>query len=204
MNGGVCNEGNCTCPDGYTGQYCQTAGAPVVSFTQSETSGQAPLSVNFESTSKYVNSYKWEILTELGTPITVTNNTSQNFTYTFTTSGKYIIKLTGTNGTGSVSRTSEVNVTGSTQPCEAQHFGYYTVNLQQGSPYRVYIDGTYKQDMTSYSTQKFTVAKGSHTIRLVQISGYVFDPTDCTRNFYTNDCSDQSWTTNFSSSGGCN
>lgn len=24
MNGGVCNDGDCTCPSGYTGKYCET------------------------------------------------------------------------------------------------------------------------------------------------------------------------------------
>ena len=82
-----------------------TVGAPAVAFTASPTSGTAPLTVQFNGTSK-------------GTPVTWnwtfgdgTTSVQQNLTHTYTVSGTYNVSLTATNGCGSNTTTKTGYIT---------------------------------------------------------------------------------------------
>src|SRR5690606_37544384 len=49
------------------------------------------------------------------------------------------------------------------------------------NPYRIYINGTAAFDMNGGTTQyKYYMPTGSYSIRVLQLSGYVFTPTDQT------------------------
>jgi len=74
---------------------------PVAAFTATPTSGLPPLVVQFtDQSSNSPTSWKWEYQ-KSGTSSWVQFSTEQNPSYTFTTVGKYSIRLTATNSAGS-------------------------------------------------------------------------------------------------------
>ncbi len=86
----------------------QAQAAPVASFTSDNTSGNAPLTVNFTSTSTgSITSYSWTF-GDGGT------STSQNPSHTYTNSGSYTAKLTVTGPGGSNSSSETITVTSGT------------------------------------------------------------------------------------------
>ena len=75
--------------------------APVAAFTATPTSGLVPLAVQFtDQSTNTPTSWKWEYQ-KSGTSTWTQFSTAQNPSYTFTTLGKYSIRLTATNAGGS-------------------------------------------------------------------------------------------------------
>lgn len=78
---------------------------PVAQFTATPTSGALPLIVQFtDQSTNNPTSWKWEYK-KSGTSTWVQFSTARNPSYTFTTGGKYSIRLTATNAAGSNSVT---------------------------------------------------------------------------------------------------
>ncbi len=93
---------------------------PVVEFTGTPTSGDAPLSVQFtDQSSNNPTSWKWEY--RKGSGSWTRFSTEQNPAFTLTATGTYSIRLTATNAGGSntVAKTNYITVTGMPAPLAA-------------------------------------------------------------------------------------
>ena len=71
---------------------------PVANFTATPTNGTTPLTVQFNDTSSYAASWAWDFNND-----GVVDSTERNPTYTYSSTGRYAVKLTVTNAAGSVS-----------------------------------------------------------------------------------------------------
>ena len=67
------------------------------------------------------------------------------------------------------------NVAGN--PCST---GTIRVNNYASDPYTVYIDGSMMGVLQSHSTSDYTVNTGTHSIRVVQLTGYLYSPDERT------------------------
>lgn len=203
QNGGSCLDGTCNCVNGYTGDRCQTApAAPVASFTIDKTSCTAPCTFNVSSTSTNATSIKWEVEKVGGSAyITINNSTSANATIEFGSnqSGTYKVKLTATNAVGS--NTSEKTITVNSPiadpPCVTNNTGDITITITGSTnPYKVFIDGVYKDDIQTPGSKKYTVPAGNRTFKVEQKSGFVFTPTIRETSLIIEQCKDKKWDVN--------
>jgi outer membrane protein assembly factor BamB len=71
---------------------------PVANFTAAPVNGNSPLTVQFNDTSSYAASWAWDFNND-----GVVDSTEQNPTHTYSSTGRYAVKLTVTNAAGSVS-----------------------------------------------------------------------------------------------------
>lgn len=55
-------------------------------------------------------------------------------------------------------------------------------------PYTVYIDGTYMGVLQGQTTYDYTVDKGAHTIKVVQVTGFTGQPTERTSGTIIEGC----------------
>jgi PKD repeat protein len=104
-------------------------GKLAASFSASSTSGKTPLTVMFTDTSTGIpTSWKWEYQMKGTTTWTTfaSGTGAQNPSFSFTTSGKYSIKLTVTNGvcpSSTVTKTDYITVMGPCDPVVASFTG---------------------------------------------------------------------------------
>ena len=92
--------------------YITVLEGPVASFTATPTAGGSPLTVQFTDTSaNYPTSWAWDFDND-----GIIDSTEQNPTYTYTTVGKYSVKLTVTNSVGSNDKTKTDYITVSIPP----------------------------------------------------------------------------------------
>nr|WP_319377584.1 PKD domain-containing protein [uncultured Methanoregula sp.] len=92
-----------------TSYYFGTTNSPVASFNADTTSGTAPLAVQFNDTSSNTpTSWAWDFNND-----GVVDATTQNATYTYTSTGTYAVNLTATNagGSNSLLKTDYITVT---------------------------------------------------------------------------------------------
>jgi len=62
--------------------------------------------------------------------------------------------------------------------------GEITFSNGSSNPYACYLDGRHVFDMDGGYYQDVSVSPGSHNVRAVQISGYLFYPTDISTTIY--------------------
>jgi hypothetical protein len=55
-------------------------------------------------------------------------------------------------------------------------------------PYTIYIDGSYMGVLQGQTTSDYTVDKGAHTIKVIQITGFTGQPTERTSGTITEGC----------------
>ncbi len=72
--------------------------------------------------------------------------------------------------------------------CEQNNTGEVSVSNTQSDPYKVYVNGGYKQLVSSKSKTSFDLSPGTYTIKLEQSSGYVLYPTVYTKSVTINQC----------------
>ncbi|MDR1793430.1 MAG: hypothetical protein LBR36_08360 [Bacteroidales bacterium] len=61
--------------------------------------------------------------------------------------------------------------------------GSIKVVSTSSNPYEIYLDGVYKFDLAGGANRTISnVSTGTHTVRVLQISGYILYPTDKTYN----------------------
>jgi PKD repeat protein len=200
LNGGTCNNGSCQCPAGFSGSRCETPAtnaAPTASFTADKVSGNAPLTVNLTSTSTGATSLSWSVRatgSTVGAPF-ISNSTNAVTSVTFTNPGTYQIALAASNSVGTNTATKDITVLdNSTNPeCQTNNTGTLTIFLSGTSnPYKVFINGVYREDMTAGS-KVFTVPAGNASLKLEQRSGYVLYPTVRETNANIVKCQDYTW-----------
>lgn len=75
MNGGVCNKGQCTCPTGYTGIYCETKLTTSLAY---KNNASTPITITVNGTTQTIN---------VGSSATFTGNAGNAANGTATTSG---------------------------------------------------------------------------------------------------------------------
>ncbi|MBK8442071.1 MAG: hypothetical protein IPL35_01060 [Sphingobacteriales bacterium] len=61
------------------------------------------------------------------------------------------------------------------------------------NPYNLFIDGTFKKQMSGNTEIVYELEKGVHTAKAEQVSGYVFYPTIVNKNFTLSSCQEQGW-----------
>lgn len=77
----------------------------------------------------------------------------------------------------------------SSDPCVKFHRGDFEVVNTNDSPYKIYMDGSVWGDVGSNNSKKFTdKSSGSYSFKAVQISGYIFFPTEYTGSYEISDC----------------
>jgi hypothetical protein len=62
------------------------------------------------------------------------------------------------------------------------------------NPYAIHIDDTNIGVMQGQTTAEYTLDRGGHTIRVVQITGYLGQPTDLTGGVFLEGCDTQEFT----------
>ena len=82
-----------------------TSVLPVANFSSNVTAGYAPLTVQFNDTSKNATGWNWDFGDGA-------NSTQQNPTHVFTTAGNYTVNLTASNANGTNSTLAPINVSG--------------------------------------------------------------------------------------------
>lgn len=58
--------------------------------------------------------------------------------------------------------------------------GTIRINNYASDPYTIYIDGSMVGVMQSHTTSDYTVNTGTHSIRVVQLTGYLYQPQELT------------------------
>ncbi|WP_440947811.1 NosD domain-containing protein [Methanosarcina sp. T3] len=83
----------------------QQAILPVANFNSNVSSGNAPLTVQFNDTSQYATGRNWDFEND-GT----VDSSTQNPVHVYSTEGTYTVKLTAINANGTVSKTATITV----------------------------------------------------------------------------------------------
>jgi PKD repeat protein len=158
--------------------YTNGPSAPVAAFTQSATSGNAPLTVTFGDASTGDPGTNW--LWTFGNGSSFTNTVSSTAATTYASAGTYTVILKVSNAGGSTTATNHVVVTGSAVPAPVASFtgtptnGFapLTVVLTDTSTGTVtnrawsFGDGhTYTNATSLYATNTYTT-NGSFTVSL--------------------------------------
>jgi len=149
-----------------TGICSGNAGAPVASFTASQTSGCNSLTVNFtDQSTNSPTSWSWQFTG--GTPA---SSTQQNPTVTYSTPGAYTVTLTATNANGSNSKTSANYINVYTSPSTAaSSVDASCPGVNNGSIDLTVIGGTspftYQWSNTAATTQDISgLSPGTYTV----------------------------------------
>ena len=125
---------------------------PVTSFNASTLTGAPPLTVTFTDTStRLPTSWAWDF-----TDDSVIDATTQNTSFTYTSAGTYVVRLTATNAGGSTSATKTINVVASVaitmnfdtigagdNPDSYYNGGFTALGTGPGPAYGVDWPGTY-------------------------------------------------------------
>jgi len=79
--------------------------------------------------------------------------------------------------------------------CEVNRYGTITISNSSSNPYDIYIDGAYNMRLSGGSiSTKIRISEGNNRkMYAIQVSGYIFYPTDKTTYFNVISCSDYSW-----------
>lgn len=78
--------------------------------------------------------------------------------------------------------------------CQKENVGYFAFQNTSANAYDVFINGTYykQQPGNSYSSQWVAYPAGkAYTIKVQQVSGYVFSPTVKNYNVTLNQCDEK-------------
>ena len=78
--------------------------------------------------------------------------------------------------------------------CETLKIGYVTITNTSVNPYKIYIDGDLKFELSGNTFRDdVKVSAGFHTFKAVQVDGYVLFPTVRETTFSTWICEKRSW-----------
>lgn len=82
-----------------------------------------------------------------------------------------------------------------TPACQTNNYGTITISNSSTNPYDIDIDGVYQMRLSGGSiSAKINISGGNNRkLHCIQVSGYVFTPTEKTTYFNVVSCSDYSW-----------
>jgi PKD repeat protein len=168
---------------------------PVANFSSNVTSGYAPLTVNFNDTSKNATGWKWDFGDG-------TNSTQQNVTHVYTATGNFVVNLTASNANGTDMKSTTINVNkvsptitwnnpvnitygtplSSTQlNATASVPGTFNYTPPSGTVLSMGNNQTLRVDFTPNDTTNYTTVSTNVTINITGIPvfpGYTNPPTD--------------------------
>lgn len=121
------------------------------------------LTVQFNNQSSNADRYLWEFGDG-------TSSDEVSPLHTYVLYGEKTVKLTAYNSYGNKSITKILTLPAPT--------GKLKLVSTSDNPYQIYIDGTYQLNIEGHGVEMFTLTQGTHTVRVLQISGYLFSPTD--------------------------
>lgn len=172
--------------------YAASLSSPTASFISSLTSGCAPLSVQYTSTSVFANSYLWEF--QGGTPATANTNTAL---IVYSAAGTYEVKLVVTNalGTDSVTQTNYITVgppisisaNKTDVVCFAQNNGTANATVIGGTAPYAYIwsNGSSLSNLTNLASGSYSVTVTDNLGCVVSSQLTVFQPSALIGNIAT-------------------
>ena len=153
-----------TIPEPDTIPAPDTTPAPTASFRFDQ---GTTMVVNFINTSTNASSYSWDFGDG-------SFSTETSPVHAYASIGTKTVTLTAYNGTKTATATAEINMTSRIKMMSIS-----------SHPYTIYIDGENNGTINGGGSNIYAVAPGSHTVRVLQESGYAFYATDET---YTVTC----------------
>lgn len=155
---------------------CKKVKDPVACFTASPSNVAVNSAVSFTNCSENAKSYEWNF----GDGSSANGSSASHI---YTSPGTYSVTLTAFGEETDDQTTSQVTVTGNDPNvplCVQQNFGFVRVKNNYDSNYSVYINNDYKGTVSGYGTSaSFQYTAGSSvSVRILQIDGYLFYPSE--------------------------
>jgi|GEM_PF-1333689 len=200
LNGGTCDDGDCDCPLGYTGEHCETEvdactqvtcdqnqacvdgtchNLPTAGFTFAGNGCTAACSILLTNSSLEATSYSWDFGDG-------SNSSEANPSHEYITGGTYTVVLTATNDYGSATNSQQVLIQSSSQQqlptasfnvgnngCTATCTVSFTNTSSNGTSYSWnFGDGS---TATSSNASHSYNSGGSYTVTLTATNSYGSD-----------------------------